>query len=277
MTLPWLDKLTEENIVATALFVDGAAACLLRSGESGLARVEMSGQHTWLGTLDIMGWCVDDTGLGVIFDRAIPPFAEANIAPAVAGILARGGLVPGDVDRFACLPGGAKVITALERALSLGQGALDHERTVLADCGNMSAPDCAFRSGKADRGRSAAAHPSDGHGAGVYRKLRFPAGHRVTVAFALPALVIPFPLDQFGLTRFGRQWKPVCPLLRSRLAVWATHCLATAASRSARVLKCLLTMGWSRWVQSVSAGWSSRVQGFEGSENRPVDGFPQER
>jgi alkylresorcinol/alkylpyrone synthase len=49
-----------------------------------------------------------------------------------------------NVDRFACHPGGAKVITALERALSLGQGALDHERTVLEDYGNMSAPTALF-------------------------------------------------------------------------------------------------------------------------------------
>lgn len=139
-----LDKLTKANIVATALFGDGAAACVLRAGEGGLASVELSGQHTWPGTLDIMGWSVDDSGLGVIFDRAIPPFAEANIASAIEGILARHGLELGDVDRIACHPGGAKVITALERALSLDQGALDHERTVLADYGNMSAPTALF-------------------------------------------------------------------------------------------------------------------------------------
>lgn len=139
-----MDKVTKENIVATALFADGAAACVLQADVAGLATVEMSGQHTWPGTLDIMGWSVDDTGLGVIFDRAIPPFAEANIAPAVAGILARTGLVPGDVDRFTCHPGGAKVITALERALSLDQGTLDHERSVLANYGNMSAPTALF-------------------------------------------------------------------------------------------------------------------------------------
>ncbi len=139
-----LDKLTKENIVATALFGDGAAACVLRRGKVGLASVEMSGQHTWPGTLDIMGWSVDDTGLGVIFDRAIPPFAEANIASAVSGILGRNGLEIADVDRFACHPGGAKVITALERAFSLDQGTLDHERAVLADYGNMSAPTALF-------------------------------------------------------------------------------------------------------------------------------------
>jgi alkylresorcinol/alkylpyrone synthase len=139
-----LDELTKANIVATALFGDGAAACVLRAGEGGIARIEASGQHTWPDTLGIMGWNVDPEGFGVIFDRAIPPFAEAHIAPAIAGILGRAGLAPGDVDRFACHPGGAKVIAALEQALALTEGTLDHERAVLADYGNMSAPTALF-------------------------------------------------------------------------------------------------------------------------------------
>jgi alkylresorcinol/alkylpyrone synthase len=91
-----------------------------------------------------MGWSVDREGFGVIFDRAIPPFAEERIRPAIAGILGRAGLSLSDIDRFTCHPGGKKVIEALESALSLGQGALDHERSVLADYGNMSAPTALF-------------------------------------------------------------------------------------------------------------------------------------
>ena len=139
-----LDELTKANIVATALFGDGGAACVLRAGAAGIAQVETSGQHNWPNTLDIMGWSVDPQGFGVIFDRAIPPFAEANMAGAVDGILARGGLQRQDIDRFACHPGGAKVIEALERALQLEQGSLDHERNVLSEFGNMSAPTVLF-------------------------------------------------------------------------------------------------------------------------------------
>jgi alkylresorcinol/alkylpyrone synthase len=139
-----LDELTKSNIVATALFGDGAAACVLSACDGGMAAVEMSGQHTWPDTLDIMGWRIDPQGFGVIFDRAIPPFAQQHIAPAIAGILARGGLSLEDVHRFACHPGGAKVIAALERALALEQGSLDHEREVLADYGNMSSPTVLF-------------------------------------------------------------------------------------------------------------------------------------
>ena len=139
-----IDELTPANIVATALFGDGAAACVVQSGETGIAAIEMSGQHMWPDTLDVMGWAVDPQGFGVIFDRAIPPFAEANMAPAVAGILGRAGLALADIDRFAFHPGGAKVVTALERAFSLEQGSLDHERDVLAEYGNMSAPTAFF-------------------------------------------------------------------------------------------------------------------------------------
>ncbi len=140
-----MDKLTKENIVATALFADGAAACILRAGEEdGIGTVEMAGTHTWPETLDIMGWSVDDVGLGVIFDRAIPPFAEREVGGAVTAILARRGLSIAEVDRFICHPGGAKVVTALERALALPQGILDVEREVLADHGNMSAPTVLF-------------------------------------------------------------------------------------------------------------------------------------
>lgn len=139
-----LDQLTKANIVATALFGDGAAACVLRTGRAGIAEIEMSGQHTWPDTLNIMGWSIDPEGFGVIFDQAIPPFAEAHLASAISGILERAGLALMDVDRFAAHPGGTKVIDALERALSLRRGALDHERTVLADYGNMSAPTALF-------------------------------------------------------------------------------------------------------------------------------------
>jgi len=135
-----MEDLTKADIVATALFGDGAAACVLRCGEGGFAQAEATAEHTWADTLDIMGWRVEPDGLGVIFARAIPPFAQDNLRPAMVAMLGSGGLALEDVDRFICHPGGIKVIDAMETALSMGQGALDHERAVLADHGNMSAP-----------------------------------------------------------------------------------------------------------------------------------------
>jgi alkylresorcinol/alkylpyrone synthase len=135
-----MDRMSQADVVATALFGDGAAACVLQAGEGGFARVAGFGEHTWPDTLDIMGWRVDPEGLGVIFAQAIPPFARKKLRPAMDQILAAQALTVADIDRFVCHPGGMKVIEALEGALDLGQGALDAEREVLAAHGNMSAP-----------------------------------------------------------------------------------------------------------------------------------------
>jgi alkylresorcinol/alkylpyrone synthase len=80
----------------------------------------------------------------VIFQRTIPDFVRDNIGPAVAEILSRMKLSANDIDRFVCHPGGTKVILALERALALDQGTLDHERDVIAEYGNMSSPTVLF-------------------------------------------------------------------------------------------------------------------------------------
>jgi alkylresorcinol/alkylpyrone synthase len=139
-----LDELTKANIVAVALFGDGAAAIVLRAGDGGATQIEHSGEHLWPDTLGIMGWSVDPEGFGVIFRRTIPNFVTENLNPAVVQILARMQLTLADIDRFVCHPGGARVVSALETALELHQGTLDHERQVLADYGNMSAPTVLF-------------------------------------------------------------------------------------------------------------------------------------
>jgi alkylresorcinol/alkylpyrone synthase len=139
-----MDDIDKADIVATALFGDGAAACVLRAGDGGFAHVVGAAERTWPDTIGIMGWRMEPTGFGVIFDRAIPPFVRENMRPAVETMLAAQALRLDDIDRFICHPGGAKVIVALEQALSLGQGSLDREREVLMDHGNMSAPTALF-------------------------------------------------------------------------------------------------------------------------------------
>jgi alkylresorcinol/alkylpyrone synthase len=135
-----MDQPSKADIVATALFGDGSAAAELRAGPEGFAEVAGSAEHTWPGTLDVMGWRVDPNGLGVIFAQAIPPFAREHLRPAMDEMLGSQALSVQDVDRFVCHPGGVKVMEAVESALELGQGELDLEREVLADHGNMSAP-----------------------------------------------------------------------------------------------------------------------------------------
>ncbi len=138
------DELTPSNIVATALFGDGAAAVVLSSRGEGLAAVEHSGEHCWPGSTDVMGWRIDPQGFGAIFSRSIPDLVENDLRPVVDTFLERHGLRLSDMANFTFHPGGAKVITALERAFALDQGSLAAERDVLRRFGNMSAPTVLF-------------------------------------------------------------------------------------------------------------------------------------
>ena len=132
------------DIISTALFGDGAAACVIRTGDEGFVQISGSGEKTWPDTLDIMGWEIQPGGLGVVLNRAIPAFARDNMRGAIEEMLAPQGLTIAEIDRFICHPGGAKVVDAIEQALSLNQGSLDHEREVLRAHGNMSAPTALF-------------------------------------------------------------------------------------------------------------------------------------
>ena len=139
-----LDSDDPAAVVATALFGDGAAAAVVTAGDESATRIVASAEKLWPETLRIMGWDVEDPGLAVVFDRAIPPFIDAELAAAVDGMCAKLGIARDDIDRFCCHPGGVKVLDAIEHSLELGQGALNVEREVLNDYGNMSAPTVLF-------------------------------------------------------------------------------------------------------------------------------------
>ncbi len=126
------------NVVATALFGAGAAAAVVRCGASGPAIVA-AGEHTWAGSLNVMGWSVEDDGLGVVFSRDIPALTRSELPVVMHEFLASHGLTLADIDEFVCHPGGAKVLDALEVAFDQAPGGLDVSRGVLRDYGNMSA------------------------------------------------------------------------------------------------------------------------------------------
>src|SRR5262249_17478121 len=81
---------SKSNIIATALFGDGAAAALVSTEADGLALTH-AGSHTWEDTLDVMGWRVEEDGLGVLFSRDIPQLVRSEFGPAVETFLARHG------------------------------------------------------------------------------------------------------------------------------------------------------------------------------------------
>jgi len=135
--------LSKSNIIATALFGDGAAAGLISTRGAG-PRLTDWGEHTWPNSLGVMGWTVEEDGLGVVFSRDIPRLVEAELPPVLVRYLARNGRSVEDIDEVVAHPGGAKVIEALERVFRRQRGGLVHTRAVLREFGNMSAASVLF-------------------------------------------------------------------------------------------------------------------------------------
>ncbi len=131
------DDRSKANIVATALFGDGAAGAVL-TGDMGPV-ISASGEHTWRDSLNVMGWDVTNNGLEVIMSRSIPDIVYRYMRDATDTFLASVGLTLADIDDYVCHPGGAKVLDAIEAAFDLPDGALGASRAVLRQYGNMSA------------------------------------------------------------------------------------------------------------------------------------------
>ncbi len=133
---------SKSNLIATALFGDGAAACVVGEGEG----PELLGAHSELidDSFDVMGWALRPSGLEVRFARSIPALV-AELAPRFAREAAAAvGLEREALGHFVFHPGGAKVLAAYRRALDLDESAVAPARAVLAAHGNMSSPTVLF-------------------------------------------------------------------------------------------------------------------------------------
>lgn len=138
---------SKANLIGTAIFGDGAAAVLIKAENgdeknqefSPTASVRAWGEHTWPDSRSIMGWSVEDDGLGVIFSRDIPKLVRQRLRSVTDAFLESQGATLEGLSGLLCHPGGDKVLSALEGALDLKPDALRHARTVLRQNGNMSA------------------------------------------------------------------------------------------------------------------------------------------
>jgi alkylresorcinol/alkylpyrone synthase len=135
--------LSKSNIIATALFGDGAAAGIVETREFGHS-ISASGEYCWPDSLDVMGWEIEEDGLGVQFSRDIPQLVRTELRGAADRFLSSVEIPFNAIDHFVFHPGGAKVLTALEEAFEIAVPGLTVGRSILRDFGNMSAATVLF-------------------------------------------------------------------------------------------------------------------------------------
>lgn len=137
------DDASKSNIVATALFGDGGAGAILSTEGDGPV-IGSGAEYTWPSSLDVMGWDVEEDGLKARFSQSIPSLVANDFRAILDQYLRANDTSLAQFDSFACHPGGAKVLDALEDVLGLQRGGLEASRGVLRDYGNMSAVTAMF-------------------------------------------------------------------------------------------------------------------------------------
>lgn len=133
-----------DNLVASGLFGDGAAAVVL-VGEARAERDHVTGpdvvatrSRLYPGSRDVIGFRPSETGFRVILTAGVVDVIDANFAGDATGFLADQGLAVEDVTTWVAHPGGPKVLDAFERGLHLPPDALARSWASMAALGNLS-------------------------------------------------------------------------------------------------------------------------------------------
>ena len=138
------------NIIASALFGDGAAAVLLggahlaNHGTSTSPRVIATRSVFYPDSERMMGWEVVDSGFKIVLSPAIPDLVREHLGGDVDAMLAEHGLARSAINHWIAHTGGNRVLEAIATALDLPPGALDRSWRLLAATGNLSSASVLF-------------------------------------------------------------------------------------------------------------------------------------
>ena len=134
---------SKSNFIGSSLFADGVAACII-TGDNHTNKTKndftfvATQSKLYYDTLDVMGWEFLDKGFKVLFSSDIPTIIAKNIHNDVSSFLEKNHLKISDIKNFIFHPGGKKILTAYEEALSVEGDFLKNTREVMCDYGNMS-------------------------------------------------------------------------------------------------------------------------------------------
>jgi alkylresorcinol/alkylpyrone synthase len=134
------EDLSVENLIASGLFGDGAAASVLVGSERVARgpRVIDSRSVFYPDSEGVMGWEISENGFKVVLSAAVPEVVRRHLRRDVDGFLRDNGLERSQISTWVAHPGGPKVLHAMAEALELPEGALDATWQSLREVGNLS-------------------------------------------------------------------------------------------------------------------------------------------
>ncbi len=135
-----------ERIVSNALFADGAAALVGRSGAANENDWNLlaSGSTVLADSAADMTWQIGDHGFEMTLSRRVPELIAQHLRPWLQSWLSEQRLSLAAIGSWAVHPGGPKILAACRDALSLAPEQLATSHEILARYGNMSSPTVLF-------------------------------------------------------------------------------------------------------------------------------------
>lgn len=133
-----------DQLIANALFADGAAAAVLSHSAASSPRIRATASRLIPHTADLMAWSIGDHGFEMTLGAEVPDVLAREVAPWIDAVLASTGLTRTQIGAWAVHPGGPKVIDTVTFALSLDESHVQESRGVLKQLGNMSSPTILF-------------------------------------------------------------------------------------------------------------------------------------
>jgi len=128
------------NLIASGLFGDGAAAAVVVGAERQTdgPRIIDCRSVFYPDSEGVMGWDISETGFKIVLSADVPEVVKRYLRRDVDGFLGEHGLSRSDIRSWVSHPGGPKVLTAMQEALELPDGALDVTWNSLRTVGNLS-------------------------------------------------------------------------------------------------------------------------------------------
>jgi alpha-pyrone synthase len=137
---------TEDNMLANALFADGAAAVVVEAAPIATQTLRITAYYSELarqGNKD-MAWSVGDWGFEMKLSSYVPDVIRSGIKELTGKLLTSLNLSVERIHHFAIHPGGRKILETIEQELNLTKEQNQWAYYVLKNYGNMSSPTVLF-------------------------------------------------------------------------------------------------------------------------------------
>jgi predicted naringenin-chalcone synthase len=137
---------TPDQLVANALFADGAAALVAAAAQRTDDHWQIAATASMLlpDSEEAMTWRIGNHGFEMTLSARVPELISRYVRPWLETWLKAEGLSLAAIGSWAIHPGGPRIIESVAAALDLPAGATAASAQILGECGNMSSPSVLF-------------------------------------------------------------------------------------------------------------------------------------